>query len=67
MNRIRLIIMLCVFAFASTFACPAADAATKKHKAKSSHVAKKHYKKSGKSHSAKKAKHASAKAAMVPA
>ena len=54
MNRIRLVIMLCVFAFAAVFACPSADAASKKHKAKSSYAAKKHHKKSVKSHSAKK-------------
>jgi ABC-type oligopeptide transport system substrate-binding subunit len=67
MNRIRLVIMLCVFAFAAVFACPSADAASKKHKAKSSYAAKKHHKKSVKSHSAKKVKHSSAKAAIVPA
>ena len=68
MNRFRLLLMLCAFAFASVFVCPAADAASKKHKAKSTHVAKKHHKKSAKSHSAKKSKHASAKTpAVVPA
>ena len=68
MNRFRLILMLCAFAFASVLVCPAADAANKKHKAKSTHVAKKHHKKSVKSHSAKKSKHASSNApAIVPA
>ena len=46
MNRFRLLLMLCAFAFASVFVCPAADAASKKHKAKSTHVAQKHHKKS---------------------
>ena len=68
MNRFRLILMLCAFAFASVFVCPAADAANKHHKAKSSHSVKKHHKKSVKSHSAKKAKHASPAApAIAPA
>lgn len=67
MNRFRLILMLCTFAFAAVFVCPAADAAGR-HKAKSSHSVKKHHKKSVKGHSAKKAKHAShAAPAVVPA
>ena len=67
MNRFRLILMLCAFASASIFVCPAADAAGR-HKAKSSHSVKKHHKKSVKSHSAKKAKHASPAApAIAPA